>query len=258
MTITIKLLGHASFKIRAENKLIYLDPYGGDISAYDEIADLILVSHKHRDHSDPDKIALIRGDSTKILTPTDNVKNIMGDVESLDPGQKKEFDGVTVYGVPGYNFHRFRSPGEPFHPREIQTAFIIELEGKRIYFAGDTDFVEEMKELKAIDIALLPIGGKYTMDPPEAIDAALAIKPKMVIPMHCREENPEQFKKQLEEKDKKIVVKTLKAGEELTVQLKMIFFQHNPFFFFVGKFEGNSLILSWYFSADMIVDWRMI
>lgn len=214
MTIKLQLLGHASFKMKVNDKVIFLDPYGGDDSLYNEKANLILSTHEHMDHSDPKKIALVRDKNTKILTSTKNAKNIKGNVIAIDPGQKQEIEGITIHGVPGYNVRRFRSPNKPFHPKEIQTAFVIEAGGKRIYFAGDTDFIEEMKNLENIDVAMLPIDGKYTMDPQEAMDAVGVIKPKMVIPMHWRDEDPEKFKTdvELEYPDVKVIV--IKPGEE--------------------------------------------
>ena len=197
MSIILRLLGHASFKLKIDDKIIYIDPYGGDASEYSEKADLILSTHEHQDHSDPDKIALARKDSTVIITSTKNSANIEGSI-ALDPDQKYDFEGIIIHGVPGYNVIRKRESGEPFHPREIQTAFVIEAKGKKIYFAGDTEFIEEMKDLKDIDYALLPIDGKYTMDPKEALDAVGAFMPKKVVPMHWREQSPEDFKKNVE------------------------------------------------------------
>lgn len=214
MTIKLKLLGHASFKMQVDDKIIYIDPYGGDDSLYSEKADIILSTHEHRDHSDPDKIALIRTGKTKILTSTKNCNNIEGVVSAIDPGEKKIIEGITIHGVHGYNVRRFRAPNQPFHPKGIQTAFVIEAEGKRIYFAGDTDFIDEMKDLKDIDIAMLPIDGKYTMDPDEAMQAVEVIKPKIVIPMHWRDKDPEKFKADVETKHPDIKVKVIKPSEE--------------------------------------------
>ncbi|MHA1556593.1 MAG: MBL fold metallo-hydrolase [Candidatus Heimdallarchaeota archaeon] len=214
MTIKLQLLGHASFKLKVNDKVVYIDPYGGDNSLYDEKANLILSTHEHRDHSDPEKIALVRDENTKILTSTKNASNIEGNVTAIDPGQKHEVEGITIHGVPGYNVRRFRSENTPFHPKEIQTAFIIEADGKRIYFAGDTDFIEEMKDLKDIDVALLPIDGKYTMDPEEALDAVGAIKPKMVIPMHWRDKDPDKFKADVVSKYPDIKATVIQPGEE--------------------------------------------
>jgi len=213
MSMILRLLGHASFKLKVDDKVIYIDPYGGDDSEYSEKADLILSTHEHRDHSDPDKIALARKDSTVIITSTKNSANIEGSI-ALDPDQKHDFEGIIIHGVPGYNVIRKRDSGEPFHPREIQTAFVIEVKDKKIYFAGDTEFIEEMKDLKDIDYALLPIDGKYTMDPKEALDAVGAIKPKNVVPMHWRDQSPEKFKADVEAKYPDIKVTIIKSGEE--------------------------------------------
>jgi len=217
MPIIIRALGHASFKLNIDGKIIYIDPYGGDDSEYSEKADLILCSHEHRDHSDPDKIKLMQTDKTKIITSSKNASKLTGDVTALDPGGEIELYNFKIHGVPGYNVKRFRSEGVPFHPKEIQTAFIIEAEGKKIYFAADTDFIEEMKDLKDIDVAMLPIGDTYTMDFNDALEAVETIKPKMVIPMHWREHDPEDFKKMVEDKVADVSVKILQAGNEMTL-----------------------------------------
>jgi L-ascorbate metabolism protein UlaG (beta-lactamase superfamily) len=214
MSLILRLLGHASFKLKVDDKVIYIDPYGGDDSEYSEKADLILSSHEHRDHSDPGKIALARQDSTVIITSSKNSANIEGSI-ALDPGQKYDFEGIIIHGVPGYNVIRKRDSGQPFHPREIQTAFIIEAKGKRIYHAGDTEFIEEMKDLKDIDYALLPIDGTYTMDPKEALDAVGAIKPKHVIPMHWRDKSPEDFKKNVEKTHSDVTVRIPKPSIDM-------------------------------------------
>ncbi|NHJ86862.1 MAG: MBL fold metallo-hydrolase [Asgard group archaeon] len=217
MAITLRLLGHASFKLTIGDKKIYIDPYGGGDEEYKEKADLILASHSHGDHSSKGKIKLMKQKSTIIITSSDNKNNLEGNVVALDPGQKYDYQGITIQGVPGYNVRRFREPGVPFHSKDIQTAFIIEAEGKRIYFAGDTDFIEEMKTLKNIDYALLPIDGHYTMSPEEALDAIGAIKPKYVIPMHWREQNPDDFKKAVEKKYPEIVVKVVLPGNTINI-----------------------------------------
>jgi len=215
MTLILRLLGHASFKLKVDDKVIYIDPFGGEESDYAEKADLILSTHKHMDHSDKNKIKIAQQDSTVIITSTDNSGNLEGNVVALDPGQKHDFEGITIHGVPGYNVRRFREPNVPFHPKNIQTAFVIEAKGKRIYFAGDTDFIKEMSDLKNIDYALLPIDGKYTMDPKEALDAVGAIKPKIVVPMHWRDQSPEDFKENVEKTHPGIVVRIPHQGKDM-------------------------------------------
>ena len=214
MTIKVQLLGHASFKLKVNDKIIYIDPYGGDDSLYQEKANIILSTHEHRDHSDPDKIALARIATTRIFTSKKNSSNIEGNVTAIEPGEKQDIEGIIIHGVPAYNVRRFREPNKPFHPKGIQTAFVIEAEGKRIYFAGDTDFIKEMKDLENIDVAMLPMDGKYTMDPEETMQAVEAIKPKMVIPMHWRDKNPDKFKADVEAKHPEIKVTVIRPGEE--------------------------------------------
>jgi len=210
----IKWLGHASFLISSGEKKIYIDPYAGE---YTEKADLILVTHDHGDHSDLNKISQIVKPDTFIvssLKAAEKVRSAGVEVISLEPGETKDLKGFKLLGVEAYNTHRFRSPGTPFHPKGTQVAFIIEAEGKRLYHAGDTDFIPSMKELGSVDVACLPIGGQYTMDLEEAVEAVMAIKPRMVVPMHRRSADVLEFKRLVEEKsDTKAVI--LGEGEEL-------------------------------------------
>jgi L-ascorbate metabolism protein UlaG (beta-lactamase superfamily) len=213
----ITFLGHASIKIHFMGKTIYIDPFGGDEKDYSEKADLILITHGHRDHSDPDKIKLINVEKTIILTSKNNAPNLEGNVKVLEPGQEEIFDDITIQGVAGYNTHRFRSKGVPYHPKEIQTAFLIKGKDHAIYHAGDTDFIDEMKELQDISIAFLPIGGKYTMDIPEAVEAAIEIAPKIVVPIHSRSKKPKNFQKKMTKKKAKTNVKILEKGESFAI-----------------------------------------
>ena len=102
----------------------------------------------------------------------------------LDPGGKFSVGKVEIEAVPAYNVNKFREPGKAFHPKaEKRLGFVITMDGTRVYFAGDTDFIPEMKDI-AVDIALLPVSGTYVMTPEEAVEAALAIHPKIAVPMH--------------------------------------------------------------------------
>jgi len=207
----LKWLGHASWKVKAGGKTIYVDPYQGD---YDEEADLVLSTHIHQDHCDPEKINLVKGSDTVIIAPADCESKIGSPVRSLNPGEKAEFDGVTIEAVQAYNYKRFRSPGNPYHPKGLGVGYLIKAEGKVVYHAGDTDFIEEMKDLEDIDVALMPSGGTYTMDNEEAAEAAIAIHPKTVVPMHIWDTDPGAFKKKVEsESDIKVVV--FRPGEEI-------------------------------------------
>ena len=159
----LKWLGHSPFRITIGEHVLYLDPFSGD---YDGPADLILCTHGHFDHADVDKV-------TKKAT-----------CETFTAGCDKDFGWCKVSSIPAYNIDKFRSPGEPFHPKGEGVGYIIEAEGKRIYHSGDTDAIPEMEQVKGVDYALLPIGGTYTMDLDEAKKAQEIIQAKTIIPMH--------------------------------------------------------------------------
>lgn len=170
----IRWLGHDTFRIDA-GKTVYFDPYeieGGPV------ADLILVSHDHFDHCAPEDVARIQGTETVIVTEKDSAKKLTGDVRVVKPGDTLDLGEVKVEAVPAYNTDK------DFHPKKNGwLGFIVEMEGVRIYHAGDADFIPEMKDLK-VDIALLPVSGTYVMTADQAVKAALAINPKLAIPMH--------------------------------------------------------------------------
>jgi L-ascorbate metabolism protein UlaG (beta-lactamase superfamily) len=193
--LEVKWLGHASWKIKTGDKVIYIDPYEG---SYDEKADLILSTHHHDDHCKPEKVMQARGDKTIIVAPPECGKKLGVPVKSLKPGEKATFGNVTVEAVEAYNYKRFRSPGNPFHSKGIGVGYLIKAEGKTVYHAGDTDFIDEMKKLKNVDLLLIPSGGTYTMDAPEAAEATLAIKPKQAVPMHIWDTDPNEYKKRVE------------------------------------------------------------
>jgi len=209
----LKWLGHASVMIETGGKIVYIDPYQGE---YERKADLIVVTHGHGDHLNKPKLSIASKNDTIFVAAKSCAKEISGKVVSMEAGQKEKFGGIEIEAVHSYNDKRFRSPGVPFHPKGQNIAVIIRSEGKSVFHASDTDFIPEMKTLPAIDVALLPIDGTYTMDVPEAVEATLAIKPKMVIPIHRREANVKDFQRQVEEKSN-IKVLALSRGEETTV-----------------------------------------
>ena len=209
----LKWLGHASVMIETGGKILYIDPYQGE---YDKKGDIIVVTHGHGDHLNQPKISMARKDDTIFVVAKSCAKEISGKVVSMEAGQKQKLDGIEIEAVHSYNQKRFRSPGVPFHPKGQNIAVIIRSEGKTIFHASDTDFIPEMKTLPAIDVALLPIDGTYTMDVPEAVEATLAIKPRIVIPIHRREANVKDFQRQVEAKSN-IKVLVLSRGEEATV-----------------------------------------
>ena len=176
MGITLQWLGHASFKICHEDTVIYIDPWKLKDSPQD--ASLVLVSHSHYDHYSPKDIAKVKGADTKIIASADVIaKEKAG--QAITPGQTIELGSVRITGVAAYN------PNKQFHPKSNNwVGFVIELGSKRIYYAGDTDLIDEMKSLEEIYVALLPVGGTYTMNAAEAAEATKYIKPKQAIPYH--------------------------------------------------------------------------
>ena len=178
--IKVEWLGHASVRIEA-GRVIYIDPYelqGGPK------ADIILVTHSHYDHCSIADLKKISGAATTIIATPDCISKISGKVEAkevilAEPGKKYDVDGVKIETVPAYNI------GKEFHKKsEGWVGYVVEAGKTRIYHAGDTSRIPEMSKLKKIDIAFLPIGGTYTMDPAEAAEAASDIKPKLAVPIH--------------------------------------------------------------------------
>lgn len=176
--VAVTWLGHASFLIEGE-RIIYVDPYV--LPDNPKKADTVLVTHEHFDHCDRDKIRKLYAGN--MFGPEDTVKKL-GFGNQISAWKKSDLGGAIVTAVEAYNVNKFRAPGQPFHPKGLGVGYVIEINGKLIYHAGDTDNIPEMAQLKNIDLALLPIGGTYTMTPKEAAQAAETIKPKHVIPMH--------------------------------------------------------------------------
>ena len=211
MVVSIKWLGHASFQIKGDEKVIYVD-LSSETEA-SEKGDLILLTHSHPDHFDPAKIKKVSKNSTVIIAPKDCVSKLSGVVKTLNVGDEFGQGTTKVKAVEAYNYKRFRSPGVPFHPKGLGVGYLISIGEKTIYHAGDTDFIPEMENLGSVDVALLPSGGKYTMDNPEAAEAAKTIMPKVAIPMHRWDTDPNLFK-ELVEAESEVKVQLLAEGEE--------------------------------------------
>ena len=210
---SVKWLGHASFQITHGRKNVYIDPYQGD---YVDRADLILLTHSHYDHCDPAKIEKVRGEDTTVIAPADCASKVKGTIRTLKPGERTAVREITIEAVPAYNYKRFRSPNTPFHPKDLGVGYLMTLENRTVYHAGDADFIPEMRQLRNVYLALLPCGGTYTMDCAEAAEAILAINPEVVIPMHRLEADLLGFKRKVEGASRTKVV-LLKPGEKYDV-----------------------------------------
>ncbi|MGO9611883.1 MAG: MBL fold metallo-hydrolase [Dissulfurispiraceae bacterium] len=175
MIKNVHLLGHDTFKIIGE-KVIYTDPF--KLKKKDN-ADIILITHEHYDHCSPDDIKKIQGPHTVIVTTSDCAKKLSGTIKIIKPNETLTVEGIKIEAVPAYNTNK------QFHTKDKGwVGFIITTMGSRLYLAGDTDYIPEMKTFKDIDIALLPVSGTYVMTAEEATLAALDIKPKIAVPMH--------------------------------------------------------------------------
>ena len=177
----ISWLGHASIRISGPSGVIYIDPW--KLKSF-QPADIILISHEHYDHFSKEDVEKIRTPATTIVTNPTVAGQLTGDVKALRAGEMVTAKGIKIEAVAAYNINKFRSPGVPFHPQaDGKLGFIIEIDGVRVYFAGDTDPIPEMANIKS-DIAILPVSGKFTMTAAEAVEALRVLKPKAAIPVH--------------------------------------------------------------------------
>lgn len=181
--MNIKVLYHSSIKIES-NINIYFDPFKIEVASND--ADVIFITHEHYDHFSPEDILKIKKENTIIVLPK-NMENMALDLNFektnivlVEPNQKYKLENQELIfeTIPAYNVNK------NFHKKEMNwVGYILEIEGKRVYVAGDTDITEENKQVKC-DIALVPIGGTYTMKAKEAAELVNIIKPKIAIPIH--------------------------------------------------------------------------
>lgn len=206
--LTVRWIDHSTVQIKdSQGKTIYIDPFSKVLKGTEEQANLIISTHPHFDHFDPGAINQLLKPETEVVAKKGcDLKQLKTTkAREIEIGEELEAQGVKIRAVHAYNEHRFRSPGQPFHPKGLGMGVILEVEGKKLYYAGDTDSIPEMRALKdeGIDVAFLPIGGTYTMDAPEAAEAAQAIRPKVVIPTHYNflsetRADAEEFKRKLE------------------------------------------------------------
>lgn len=182
--LNISHIGHASLVFRYGGKVIHVDPFSkmGDYSKLPK-ADLILLTHDHFDHTDPGAIENIRTDKTLVVLTESCAEKVKGG-SILRNGESKETLGLKIEAVPAYNLVHMRKPGQPFHPKGRGNGYVITFGDKKVYVAGDTENTPEMKSLKGIDVAFLPVNLPYTMSGEMAADAAKAFRPKILYPYH--------------------------------------------------------------------------
>jgi L-ascorbate metabolism protein UlaG (beta-lactamase superfamily) len=210
--IRITPIYHASFQIEYRGKVIQVDPFSAGDYRGAKKADVILITHTHPDHLDKAAIRRLAKPSTEVVGPeavTSQLQDLqqvrrnpdgtIRDGDSYGVGTDSKRQSICIDAVPAYNIVRGPKPGQKFHPKGQFNGYVLTLGGKRIYIAGDTEATPEMKALKNIDVAFLPMNLPYTMTPQEAASGARAFKPKLVYPYHYRypftkaNNNPQQF-----------------------------------------------------------------
>jgi len=183
--VTLRPIKHASVLMMVKGRNWYIDPAQLPPGNYPK-ADVIFVTHEHPDHYDPKALDMLRTPTTTVVANPRVAAMVQG-AQAMKNGDTKDVLGVRVEAVPAYNMVRTQ-----YHPKGRDNGYIFNIGGKRIYFAGDTEATPEMKALKNIDVAFLPINLPFTMPPSEAAEAAKAFKPKLLIPYHQGPANPQE------------------------------------------------------------------
>lgn len=185
--LAITFIGHASLMLEFNGKVIYVDPFG-KLADYTKLpkADAIFITHEHQDHLDPTAIRSIRMGNTALVLTEKCAEKVSGGV-IMKNGDVESVAGIRAEAIPAYNIVGKRENGRPFHPKGEGNGYVLTFGDKRVYIAGDTENTPEMKSLKNIDIAFLPMNLPYTMTPGMVADAAKAFRPKVLYPYHFGE-----------------------------------------------------------------------
>lgn len=185
--LEITFIGHGTLMFGFGGKVIHVDPWT-QLTDYGKLpkADLILITHEHRDHLDVKAVDMLRKEKTVIVCPKITAQQVKG-ATVMNNGDVKTIEGLTIKAVPAYNLVHKRDTGQPYHPKGDGNGYIITFGDKNVFVAGDTENTPEMKALKGIDIAFLPMNLPFTMTPEMVADAALAFKPKILYPYHFGE-----------------------------------------------------------------------
>ncbi len=212
VAVKITRIAQSCVKLDFPGLTAYIDPY--KIPAGSNGADVVLVTHPHPDHFNSNAYKAIKKDTTRLVCPVTCSKIISKwKATPLNIGEQFSHQGVTFSGIPAYNLKLFLHK-----PRNLWLGYIIKGEGMAFYHAGDTDLIPEMRRLGPVDVALLPIGGTFTMNLRDAIEAVRHIKPRVVIPMHELRQDMVKFKDGVQSMVPGVEVALLHPGETKIIE----------------------------------------
>ncbi len=206
--LKITFIGHGTLMFTFKGKVIHVDPVSR-VADYTDMpkADLILLTHEHGDHLDTKAINILRKEGTQLVLTKACSSRVSGGM-IMQNGDVQTVQGLRIEAVPAYNIVHMRSGRTPYHPRGQGNGYVITFADKRVYVAGDTENTPEMKSLKNIDIAFLPMNLPYTMTPQMVADAAKAFEPKILYPYHYGQTDPQKL------------VDLLKDSEDIEVRIR--------------------------------------
>jgi L-ascorbate metabolism protein UlaG (beta-lactamase superfamily) len=188
--LEITFIGHGSLMFSFGGRIVHVDPYSrlADYTVLPK-ADLVLLTHGHGDHLDPVALEKARFEKTMVVLTEACAKRVQGGVV-MKNGEARTVMGIGIEAVPAYNLVHRRDDGQVYHPRGEGNGYVLTFGDRRVYVAGDTENTPEMKALKRVDCAFLPMNLPYTMTPEMVADAARAFRPKILYPYHYGETDP--------------------------------------------------------------------
>ncbi len=209
--LKINFIGHGTLMFTCGGKVVHVDPWS-QLADYGKLpkADLVLITHEHRDHLDLKALDAIRKQGTVVIA-TEVVAKQVKDALVMKNGDVMASQGFTIEAVAAYNIVHMRNPGEPYHPRGVGNGYVITFADIRVYIAGDSENTPEMKALKNIDVAFLPMNLPYTMTPEMVVDAAKAFRPVILYPYHFREADTQKLSRLMKgEKGIEVRIRSMK------------------------------------------------
>jgi L-ascorbate metabolism protein UlaG (beta-lactamase superfamily) len=207
--LEITFIGHGTLMFTFGDLVVHVDPVSmfGDYSGLPK-ADLILITHEHHDHLDMALVGDLRKDGTVVIGNQGVAQQIAGCI-AMKNGDEERVHGLRIEAVPAYNIQHMRSPGNPFHPPGVGNGYVIAFGELKVYVAGDTENIPEMKKLEDIDISFLPMNLPYTMTPEMVADSVRMFNPKIVYPYHFGDTDASKLEALLADADVEVRIRDL-------------------------------------------------